>query len=120
MIRKALLAAAVMALAAPAAAQAPTAAAPAASDWRTPDPENLLVIDTNKGRVVVELLPEVAPAHVQRVKELTRAGFYDGRTFFRVIDQFMAQTGDPEDRGTGARCAFGSARADRCGPLRLA
>ena len=101
MIRKALLAAAVMALAAPAAAQAPTAAAPAASDWRTPDPENLLVIDTNKGRVVVELLPEVAPAHVQRVKELTRAGFYDGRTFFRVIDQFMAQTGDPEDRGTG-------------------
>jgi len=101
MIRKALLAAAVMAFAAPAAAQAPTAAAPAASDWRTPDPENLLVIDTNKGRVVVELLPEVAPAHVQRVKELTRAGFYDGRTFFRVIDQFMAQTGDPEDRGTG-------------------
>lgn len=101
MIRKALLAAAVMALAAPAVAQAPTAAAPAASDWRTPDPENLLVIDTNKGRVIVELMPEVAPAHVQRVKELTRVGFYDGRTFFRVIDQFMAQTGDPEDRGTG-------------------
>ena len=101
MIRKALLAAAVMALAAPAVAQAPATTAPAASDWRTPDPENLLVIDTNKGRVIVELMPEVAPAHVQRVKELTRAGFYDGRTFFRVIDQFMAQTGDPEDRGTG-------------------
>lgn len=101
MIRKALLAAAVMALAAPAVAQAPVTTAPAASDWRTPDPENLLVIDTNKGRVIVELMPEVAPAHVQRVKELTRAGLYDGRTFFRVIDQFMAQTGDPEDRGTG-------------------
>ena len=101
MIRKVLLAAAVMALAAPAAAQAPAAPAPSAADWRTPDAENLLVIDTNNGRIIVEMLPEVAPAHVQRVKELTRAGFYDGRTFFRVIDEFMAQTGDPEDRGTG-------------------
>jgi peptidylprolyl isomerase len=101
MIRTALLAAAaIVALAAPAAAQAP-AAAPAAADWRTPDAENLLVIDTNKGRIIVEMMPEAAPAHVQRVKELTRAGFYDGRTFFRVIDEFMAQTGDPQDQGTG-------------------
>lgn len=99
-LRTAFFAAAVMALAAPAVAQAPTPA-PAASDWRTPDPDNLMVIDTNKGRIIVELLPEAAPAHVQRIKELTRAGFYDGRTFFRVIDQFMAQTGDPEDQGTG-------------------
>ena len=85
------------ALAAPAAGQA----APAASDWRTPDPQNVLVIDTNKGRIIVEMLPEVAPNHVTRIKELTRAGLYNGRSFFRVIDQFMAQTGDPEDRGTG-------------------
>ncbi|HEY9234511.1 MULTISPECIES: peptidylprolyl isomerase [Phenylobacterium] len=106
MFRTVFLAAAVMALAAPAAAQAPAAKAspappPAASDWRTPNPDDVMVIDTNKGRIIVELVPEVAPAHVQRVKELTRAGFYDGRSFFRVIDQFMAQTGDPEDQGTG-------------------
>lgn len=107
MIRTLLLTAAVLAMAAPAAAQAPAAkspaapAAPSAGDWRTPNPDDLLVIDTNKGRIIVEMLPEVAPAHVQRVKELARAGFYDGRTFFRVIDEFMAQTGDPEDRGTG-------------------
>lgn len=107
MIRTLLLTAAVLAMAAPAAAQAPGAkspaapAAPSAGDWRTPNPDDLLVIDTNKGRIIVEMLPEVAPAHVQRVKELARAGFYDGRTFFRVIDEFMAQTGDPEDRGTG-------------------
>ncbi len=107
MIRTLLLTAAVLAMAAPVAAQAPGAkspaapAAPSAGDWRTPNPDDLLVIDTNKGRIIVEMLPEVAPAHVQRVKELARAGFYDGRTFFRVIDEFMAQTGDPEDRGTG-------------------
>jgi peptidylprolyl isomerase len=107
MIRTLLLTAAVLAMAAPAAAQSPAAKAPAAApaptsaDWRTPNPDDLLVIDTNKGRIIVEMLPEVAPTHVQRVKELARAGFYDGRTFFRVIDEFMAQTGDPEDRGTG-------------------
>ncbi|CAN7390669.1 peptidylprolyl isomerase [Phenylobacterium sp. LjRoot164] len=107
MIRTLLLTAAVLAMAAPAAAQAPAAKppaaapAPSAADWRTPNPDDLLVIDTNKGRIIVEMLPEAAPAHVQRVKELTRAGFYDGRSFFRVIDEFMAQTGDPEDRGTG-------------------
>ena len=107
MIRTLLLTAAVLAMVAPAAAQAPAAkspaapAAPSAGDWRTPNPDDLLVIDTNEGRIIVEMLPEVAPAHVQRVKELARAGFYDGRTFFRVIDEFMAQTGDPEDRGTG-------------------
>lgn len=106
MIRTLLLTAAVLAMAAPAAAQAPAAKsaaapAPSAGDWRTPNPDDLLVIDTNKGRIIVEMLPEVAPTHIQRVKELTRAGFYDGRSFFRVIDDFMAQTGDPEDRGTG-------------------
>ena len=93
MRRAALILAACALMAAPAAA--PT------SDWRTPNPENLLVIDTNQGRVLVELEPRMAPAHVERVKALTRAGFYDTRTFFRVINGFMAQTGDPLNNGTG-------------------
>jgi len=70
-------------------------------DWRTPAPETVMVIDTNKGRVLVELVPEVAPNHVARLQDLTRAGIYDGRTFFRVIDRFMAQTGDPTNTGEG-------------------
>ncbi|MDB5457248.1 MAG: peptidyl-prolyl cis-trans isomerase cyclophilin type [Caulobacter sp.] len=78
------------------------AATPGAADWRTPAADDILVIDTNKGRVIVELIPEVAPGHVARIRELTRAGVYDGRTFFRVIDRFMAQTGDPKDTGDGA------------------
>jgi peptidylprolyl isomerase len=111
MIRSLLLAgAAALVLTAPASAAKkpappppPPAApdAPTAADWRTPDPENVLVIDTNKGRIFVELSPLAAPNHVARIKELTRAGLYDGRSFFRVIDQFMAQTGDPKDDGTG-------------------
>ncbi|MCA6320539.1 MAG: peptidylprolyl isomerase [Phenylobacterium sp.] len=75
--------------------------APTAADWRTPDPQDILVIDTNKGRILLELAPIAAPNHVARLRELTRKGLYDGRSFFRVIDAFMAQTGDPEDRGTG-------------------
>ncbi|MEH0197974.1 peptidylprolyl isomerase [Caulobacter sp. CCNWLY153] len=71
------------------------------AEWRTPDPENVLVVETNKGRIVAELVPEAAPGHVERVRELARAGFYDGLTFFRVIDTFMAQTGDPKNDGTG-------------------
>lgn len=93
--------AAVLSLAAatvPAQAQAPV---PGAAEWRTPDPENVLVFDTSKGRVIVEMAPAAAPAHVERVRTLTRAGFYDGLTFFRVIDGFMAQTGDPENSGVG-------------------
>lgn len=74
---------------------------PASGDWRAPDPENTMVIDTTRGRIVVELSPEVAPRHVERVKGLVRKGFYDGRSFFRVIDLFMAQTGDPKEDGTG-------------------
>jgi peptidylprolyl isomerase len=76
-------------------------APPKATDWRTPDPQTVVVIDTNKGRIVLELIPEVAPGHVARFQELTREGVYDGRTFFRVIDRFMAQTGDPDDTGEG-------------------
>jgi peptidylprolyl isomerase len=80
---------------------APAPAKPAEADWRTPSPETVLVIDTNKGRVLVELVPEVAPNHAARLQDLTRAGVYDGRTFFRVIDRFMAQTGDPTNTGEG-------------------
>jgi peptidylprolyl isomerase len=76
-------------------------AKPTEADWRTPAPETVMVIDTNKGRVLVELVPDVAPNHVSRLQALTRSGVYDGRTFFRVIDKFMAQTGDPTNTGEG-------------------
>lgn len=65
------------------------------------DAENTLLIDTKYGTVVVELLPERAPNHVARLKELAREKFYDGVVFHRVIDGFMAQTGDPTGTGTG-------------------
>jgi peptidylprolyl isomerase len=65
------------------------------------DLENTLYIDVPAGRVVVELRPDLAPVTVARVKELTRAHFYDGLKFHRVIDGFMAQTGDPRSDGTG-------------------
>ncbi|MES2033645.1 MAG: peptidylprolyl isomerase [Pseudomonadota bacterium] len=97
----ALVACAVVAAPGLAAAPAPTGPAPSAADWRAPNPEDVLVIDTSKGRVIVELVPEVAPGHVERLKTLARKGTYDGRTFFRVIDRFMAQTGDPRDTGEG-------------------
>lgn len=65
------------------------------------DLENTLYMNLEDGRVVIEMLPEVAPQHVERIKELVRADFYDGLTFHRVIDGFMAQTGDPKGDGTG-------------------
>jgi peptidylprolyl isomerase len=65
------------------------------------DPENTLYLDLKDGRVVIELLPDLAPKHVARVKELTRQGFYDGTPFHRVIEGFMAQGGDPTGTGTG-------------------
>lgn len=65
------------------------------------DPENTLLLDTEYGRVVMALRPDVAPNTVARIKELTRQGFYDGIKFHRVIDGFMAQTGDPNGDGTG-------------------
>ena len=71
------------------------------ADWRTPDPDNLLVIDTNKGRIIAELTPEAAPDSVARIKILARQHFYDGQSFFRVIDGFMDQTGDPKNLGNG-------------------
>ena len=65
------------------------------------DKENTLYLDLDYGRVVIELLPNVAPRHVARIKELTREGFYNGLKFHRVIDGFMAQTGDPTGTGMG-------------------
>ncbi len=65
------------------------------------DPENTLFLDTENGRVVIVLRPDLAPKHVARVKALARQKFYDGLLFHRVIDGFMAQTGDPKGNGTG-------------------
>ncbi len=66
------------------------------------DPENILYIDLSTGRrVTIRLMPDWAPRHVARIKELARAGFYDGVVFHRVIDGFMAQTGDPTGTGQG-------------------
>ncbi len=65
------------------------------------DPENTLIIETTKGPVVIELRPDLAPGHVERIKKLAREGFYDGIPFHRVIEGFMAQTGCPKGLGTG-------------------
>jgi cyclophilin family peptidyl-prolyl cis-trans isomerase len=65
------------------------------------DPENTLVMETTKGKVVIQLRPDLAPGHVERVKLLAREGFYDGIVFHRVIDGFMAQVGCPQGTGTG-------------------
>ena len=65
------------------------------------DLENTLYIDLKYGRVVIELLPRVAPQHVARIKDLARQKFYDGILFHRVIEGFMAQTGDPTGTGMG-------------------
>ena len=63
--------------------------------------ENFLHLYLDSGRVVIQLRPDLAPTHVERIKQLTRDGFYDGIVFHRVIDGFMAQTGDPTGTGTG-------------------
>src|SRR6266404_1076130 len=65
------------------------------------DLENTLYMDVPAGRVVIEMRPDVAPKTVARIKALVRQGFYDGIVFHRVIDGFMAQTGDPKGDGTG-------------------
>jgi peptidylprolyl isomerase len=63
--------------------------------------ENKLILETTKGTILIELRPDLAPAHVARIKELVAEGFYDGVAFHRVIDGFMAQTGCPQGTGTG-------------------
>ncbi len=81
--------------AAPAFAQAPKL--PAGTD-----PNNALVIDTGKGRVIIKLRPDLAPQHAERLKQLARDGYYNNVPFHRVMDGFMAQTGDGQNfNGTG-------------------
>ena len=63
--------------------------------------EDLIYLELKNGRVVIETKPDIAPNHVKRIKELVSEGFYDGIVFHRVIDGFMAQTGDPKGDGTG-------------------
>jgi peptidylprolyl isomerase len=107
MLAAALAALAVTVQAAPAGKSPAAAAAPAKpsgpgpADWRTPDPNDVLVIDTNKGRILVELVPEVAPQNATRIRELAHENFFDGLRFFRVIENFMDQTGDPQNTGQG-------------------
>jgi len=88
MQRRLMLAAGLGALASPALAQAN-------------DPENTLFLELKDGRVTIQLLPELAPRHVERIKTLARRGFYDNTPFHRVIEGFMAQGGDPTGTGTG-------------------
>jgi peptidylprolyl isomerase len=65
------------------------------------DPQNTVFLDTKDGRITIRLRPDLAPKHVEQIKTLTKKGFYDGVVFHRVIDGFMAQTGDPTGTGTG-------------------
>lgn len=81
-------------------------AASTGADWRVLDPENLLVMDLERGRIVIALSQKRAPGHVAQVKALARDGFYDGLSFYRVIDGFVAQGGDPfeaRERKSGAQ-----------------
>lgn len=64
-------------------------------------PENTMTIELKTGKVTIQLLPDLAPKHVERVRQLAKEGFYNGHLFHRVINGFMAQTGDPTGKGTG-------------------
>jgi peptidylprolyl isomerase len=82
------------------------------------DLENTLYLELKDGRVTIQLFPDQAPNHVARIKELCRQNFYDGIVFHRVIDGFMAQTGDPTGTGTGGSgqnlaAEFNSVRHER-------
>jgi cyclophilin family peptidyl-prolyl cis-trans isomerase len=65
------------------------------------DPQNTIFLDTKDGRITIRLRPDLAPKHVEQIKTLAKRGFYNGIVFHRVIDGFMAQTGDPTGTGTG-------------------
>ncbi len=71
------------------------------TEAKAADPENTLYMSVNDATVTIELRPDLAPKHVEQIKKLTREGFYDGTIFHRVIDGFMAQTGDPTGTGMG-------------------
>ena len=60
-----------------------------------------ILLNTSKGEIIINLMPEIAPVHVARIVELVKSGFYDGIIFHRIIPGFMAQTGDPKGNGTG-------------------
>lgn len=79
----------------------PTQSAQAPASWVTLDPQNLLVIDTTKGRMIVEMRPDLAPKAVERIKLLAREGVYNGLQFHRVIDLFVVQTGNPNNKDGG-------------------
>lgn len=84
------------------ASPAPAQSYPAVNFSNEDDPENIWLLDLSNGeRVAIRLMPQWAPAHVERVKQLTRSGFYDGVIFHRVIEGFMAQGGDPTGTGQG-------------------
>ena len=83
------------------AASGPVVAQTAPPEWRTIAPENLLIVDTAKGRILIELEPRMAPLSVERIRTLADQGFYDGLKFHRVLTDFMAQTGDPLGTGAG-------------------
>ena len=72
-----------------------------ASRAQAPDPQNTLVVELKTGRVLIKLRPDLAPKHVERIKLLAKEGFYNNIKFHRVIDGFMAQTGDPKGIGIG-------------------
>ena len=99
--RKGLLVAAVAVLATAGVTAATAQDKPLDPGYRAPDANNTLVIDTTKGRVVVEMYPQMAPHHVVQMLALTRQHFYDGLIFHRVIEDFMDQTGDPKGDGSG-------------------
>jgi len=84
------------------AADAPKPAEPSAADWRDVSPDNLVLIETKYGTVAVELVPDFAPNHVARMRKLLKAHFYDGLTFYRVIDGFVAQGGADQDTSATA------------------
>jgi peptidylprolyl isomerase len=77
------------------------ATGPVVAQERQLDPQNTIYLDLKDGRVVIRLRPDLAPQHVERIKVLARRGFYNNIVFHRVIDGFMAQTGDPTGTGTG-------------------
>lgn len=97
-----------------------TAAAPAVavnSSWQLLPQDNLLYLETDQGRIVILLAPQFAPEHVKRVKELAKAGFYDGVTFYRVIEGFVAQFGVPEHEW-GTRAKLTPMKAEFSWPVR--
>lgn len=86
-----------------------------ASDWRSPDPEDLLYLDLAGGRVVIELAPAFAPAHVDNIRTLVRAGYFDGLSILRVQENYVVQWGDPEGEDAAKKRPLGAAKANLAG-----